>query len=397
MRKTVLIFMVLSVNFSLFTSCGEKDHSDGAHVSGDPDIREMSKEEGNEEDGEDDGNMREIAPKEFVLDMGAGWNLGNAMDTYNSDETAWGNPLTTKAMIDEIAKMGFKTLRLPVTWKFHIGEGPDYLIEANWLDKVEAIANFALENEMYVIINIHHDETWILPTYEKADEVKDELSKVWTQIANRFKTYGDYLIFETLNEPRHKGTPEEWKGGTQEGRDVVNQYHQVSVDAIRATGGNNAKRKIMVSTYAASTASNALNDYLVPNGDKNVIVSVHSYFPYQFCLDGTDSTWGTEADKTALLAELDKIRDKFIVEDNRAVVMGEWGSTFSDNPEDRLAHAEFYARACAERGICPIWWDNGNVDEFGIFNRNTLEWNYPEIAEAIVKETTEARSKAKTE
>ena len=275
-----------------------------------------------------------------------------------------------------------------------MGPAPDYVIEKEWLDKVEKIANYALDNKMYVIVNIHHDEAWIIPTYEKVPAVKSQLIKVWTQIANRFKTYDDYLIFETLNEPRYEETPEEWDGGTAEGRDAVNQYHQVSVDAIRATGGNNTSRKIMVSTYAASTNSNALSDYIIPNDDENVIVSVHSYSPYLFCLEGTDPTWGTEADKTELTQEFNKIHDKFEKE-GRSVVMGEWGSTFNNNPEDRLAHAEFYATACAERGICPIWWDNGNLDEFAIFNRNTLEWTYPEIADAIVKAASNFSSKAK--
>ena len=332
------------------------------------------------------GDMRDISPKEFVLDMGSGWNLGNTLDTEDVDKTAWGNPLTTKAMIDEVAAKGFKTLRLPVTWRYHTGSAPDYILESDWLDKVENIANFALSNDMYVIINIHHDDEWIIPIYDNAPAVKDRLTKTWTQIANRFKPYGDYVIFETLNEPRHEGSPEEWEGGTVEGRDVVKQYHQVGVDAIRSTGGNNATRKIMVSTYAAGTGDNVLADYLVPNNDENVIVSIHSYSPYLFSLAGTDPTWGTDADKAQLTQEFNTIQNKFETE-GRAVVMGEWGSTFSNNEGDRLAHAEYYAKLCAERGICPIWWDNGNADEFGIFNRNTLEWVYPEIADAIVNAT----------
>ncbi|WP_276167321.1 glycoside hydrolase family 5 protein [Zobellia alginiliquefaciens] len=396
MKNTVLLFIAFTINLGFFIGCAQTDNVDKIAT---PDTVESIDDRENEEmertEEDDNEDMQEITPKDFVMDMGAGWNLGNAMDTEDEDETAWGNPLTTKAMIDEIAKKGFKTLRLPVTWRFHMGSAPDYVIEKEWLDKVEAIANFALDNDMYVILNIHHDEAWIIPTYEKAPAVKEQLTKVWTQIANRFKSYNEYLIFETLNEPRHEDTPEEWNGGTAEGRDAVNQFHQVSLDAIRATGGNNATRKIMVSTYAASTSQNALDAYTVPNDDENVLVSVHSYFPYLFALEGSDPTWGTEADKSELTQELNKIYEKFEKE-GRAVVMGEWGSTFSDNPEDRLAHAEFYANGCVERGICPVWWDNGNLDEFAIFNRNTLEWNYPEIADAIVKAVKDRNSMGKT-
>ncbi|MDF4204300.1 glycoside hydrolase family 5 protein [Maribacter sp. SA7] len=383
MKNTILVFVLLIV--AIITGCSGSENPVNNGSSEEIDNVEIP----SDDSGSDeviDGTMRDISPKEFVLDMGSGWNLGNTLDTEDVDVTAWGNPLTTKAMIDEIANMGFKTLRLPVTWQYHTGSAPDYLLETDWLNTVENIANFALSNDMYVIINIHHDDEWIVPTYENAPLVKDRLTKTWTQIANRFKPYGDYVIFETLNEPRHEGSPEEWEGGTAEGRDVVNQYHQVSVDAIRATDGNNAVRKIMVSTYAAGTGENVLQDYIVPNNDENVIVSIHSYSPYLFSLAGTDPIWGTDEDKAQLTQEFNTIQNKFESE-GRAVVMGEWGSTFSDNENDRLAHAEYYANLCAERGICPIWWDNGNADEFGIFNRNTLEWVYPEIAEAIVNAT----------
>ncbi len=348
----------------------------------------VSKEQNETPENEEETDMKEISleemtNQEFVVAMGAGWNLGNAMDTKSSDETAWGNPITTKAMIDEIADMGFKTLRVPVTWQFHMGEGPNFEIEPVWLDKVENIVNFGLENQMFVIINIHHDEEWIVPVYENAEATKNQVSKVWSQIAERFKDYDHHLIFETLNEPRHKETPEEWTGGTDEGRDMVNQFHKVGLEAIRATGSKNETRKIMVSTYAASTDNRALDQYLIPNNDKNVLVSVHSYFPYQFALEGSDPKWGTSQDQQDLTAEFEKI-ENMLITNNRAVVMGEWGSTFNDNPEDRLAHAKFYAKGCADRGICPIWWDNGNKDEFAIFDRRNLTWIYPEIAEALV-------------
>lgn len=338
-------------------ACSNDENSGENQAKEQPKTEDDTKDEEEEESPETDDeknsenfSVNELPPHEFVKAMGAGWNLGNAMDTRNEDETAWGNPITTKAMIDEIAKMGFKTLRLPVTWQFHMGQAPNFIIEKAWLDKVEAIVNFALENNMFVIINVHHDESWIVPTYANAEQSKDQLGKVWTQIAERFKEYDHHVIFETLNEPRLKDTPEEWTGGTAEGREMVNQYHEVGVKAIRDTGGNNDSRKIMVSTYAASTDTKALNDYRIPNDDENIIVSVHSYFPYLFALNGSDPTWGNEEDRSALNAELDKVKKTFESQ-NRAVVMGEWGSTYSDNPEDRLVHAKFYAEACADRGI----------------------------------------------
>lgn len=331
--------------------------------------------------------MRNITAMELVADMKSGINLGNTLDAETDEETGWGNPLTTKAMIDAIAARGFKTLRLPVTWRFHMGAAPDYLIESAWLDRVEEIANYAFSNDMYVIINIHHDDPWIIPTYAKASEVSDRLKKVWTQVANRFETYGDYLIFETLNEPRHEDTPEEWSGGTAEGRDVVNQYNKACVDAIRATGGNNPNRFLMVAPYAASTGFTVLNELVIPNNDDKIIVSLHSYFPYPFALGGTDPDWGTADDKAQMDAEFDKIHDKFIA-NGKAVIMGEWSSSTDNIYADRIAHAEYYSKGCADRMIMPLLWDVGNsANNAGVFDRENLTWTYPEIADVIIDAT----------
>ncbi|MEO0528183.1 MAG: glycoside hydrolase family 5 protein [Bacteroidota bacterium] len=336
----------------------------------------------------DDGAIRNLSSVEIVSEMKIGWNLGNSLDVEGPVETFWGNPVTTRAMIDEVANRGFNTIRVPVTWRFHQGPAPDYIVEENWLDRVEEVVNYGRANNMYVIINVHHDDPWIIPTYAEADEVKDRLAKLWTQVANRFKNYSDYLIFETLNEPRYENTPEEWTGGTAEGRDVVNQYHQVSLDAIRATGGNNGQRQIMISTYAASTIPLAMNALVIPNDDPRTIISLHSYFPFPFTLEGTDTTWGTDEDKAQLEAEMDRIKAQF-TDNGKAVVLGEWSSGNQNNLEDRIAHATFYAQAAAERGFASIWWDNGNSgvsnDGLALFNRQNLTWPFGEIADIIVE------------
>jgi len=168
---------------------------------------------------------------------------------------------------------------------------------------------------------------------------------------------------------------------------MVNQYHKTSLDAIRATGGNNSTRQIMISTYAASTLPHVLNDLIIPNNDSNTIISLHSYFPFPFTLGGTDSTWGTDSDKAQLDTEMNKIKTMFI-DNGKAVVLGEWSSGNQNNMSDRLTHATYYANAAADRGIASIWWDNGNTgvsnDGLGIFNRQNLTWAFPTIADAII-------------
>ena len=312
------------------------------------------------------------------------WNLGNTLDTKDKDETVWGNPKATQELINAISAMGFKTLRVPVTWQYHMGDAPNYTIEKEWLDRVEQVVNYGLSNDMYVIVNIHHDEEWVVPTYAKLDKAKNQLGKVWTQIANRFKDYESHLIFETLNETRLKDSPQEWSGGSAEGRDCINQFHQVSVDAIRGTGGNNKDRYIMVSTYAASATDVAMDGLVLPSSS-NLIVSIHNYFPYNFALneDSKVKSWGTDAEKQALDNELDKVDEKFISK-GIPVIMGEWGNLNRGNTEDRVRHASYYASGCLKRGICPIWWDNGAENQFGLINRNTNQWIFPEIANALV-------------
>ncbi|PJI07528.1 MULTISPECIES: glycoside hydrolase family 5 protein [Clostridium] len=334
--------------------------------------------------------MRNITSMQVVKDMKVGWNLGNTLDA-SPDETGWGAPKTTKAMIDEIKKAGFNTVRIPITWKDHIGAAPNYTIDKAWLDRVQEVVNYVLDNNMYAIINVHHDDPWVVPNSQHEGDTVHELSLVWNQIANRFKNYSDYLIFETLNEPREVGSATEWSGGTDESRQAVNQYNLTAVNAIRSTGGNNSSRFIMVPTYAASVEPAAMNALTIPNNDSRVIVSLHMYAPYYFAMDTSDlsvSTWGSDADKAALDSQMDAIYNKFI-KNGTAVVIGEFGSIDKNNLSSRVAHAKYYVSAARKRGITPIWWDNGaynpgQPDTYAIFNRTMLSWYYPDLVKALV-------------
>ena len=206
---------------------------------------------------------------------------------------------------------------------------------------------------MYVIIDVHHDNSWIKPMASEAQESADRLSTLWTQVANFFQDYNNSLIFETLNEPRIEGITEEWSGGNSEGRDYINGFHKAAVDAIRATGGNNEKRHILITTWAASTVPIAMEELTLPNDDKKIIISLHSYFPWQFAGEDT-VTWGSERDKSELTAELDKIKQKWIIERDRPVILGEW-STIEANPlQSRINYAHLYAKEASERGLLTI-------------------------------------------
>jgi endoglucanase len=329
--------------------------------------------------------MRNLTTLQITADMGAGWNLGNTMDA-KTEETSWGNPVTSQAMITSVKQRGFKTLRLPVTWDSHIGAAPNYTLNATWLSRVETIANYAFANDMYVIINTHHDD-WIIPNYANQTAVTDKLVKIWTQIANKFKNYGDYLIFETMNEPRVHGSPEEWSGGNAEHRDVVNKYNLAIVNAIRNTGGNNSTRHIMIPTVSNNGGSGAVDALVIPNNDSRIIVSVHNYSPYEFCLaEPGVSTFGTAAEKSALDAEFNIVYNKFVA-NGRGVVIGEFGSVNKNNTSARAAHADYVSNLLKSKRMTPIVWDNGatgnSSGNMGLFNRSTLTWTFATIADAI--------------
>lgn len=330
--------------------------------------------------------IRGISPLDAVKEMKLGWNLGNTLDATPGGETAWGNPPTTKAMIDAVKAAGFNTLRLPVTWKDHLGPAPDYVVDTAWLARVEEVANYALSDGMYLIINTHHDE-WVslMPDANQA-QITDELSKLWTQVATAFKSYDDHLVFETLNEPRTTDATQ-WTGGTPAARAILNGYNTAALKAIRGTGGNNALRFVMLPTHGANAATECINDLVVPNDDPNVIISIHTYYPWAFSGDAAGTaSFGSAADLSAMNAELDRIVN-LTVKKGRAAIIGEWGSLDKANTPARVTHAKAYAAAVRAHGLLPVWWDNnviGADSGFGLLNRGALTWYYPEIKDALV-------------
>ena len=343
----------------------------------------------------------EITAFELTKDMKAGWNLGNTLDavlgatapvSVSVQETAWGNPLTTREMIQLLSDSGFSTLRLPVTWERFIGPPPDYILNTSLIDRVQEIVDWAFEFDMYVIINTHH-ESWNFPSADNTAAVKI-LTALWHQVASHFAGYSEKLIFENMNEPRMFGTGFEWTGGTPEARGVINGWNYVFVNTVRATGYNNEKRFLLIPTHAASADPSPINDMWVPRNDDRVMVSVHAYTPYELVLNTRSSrnTFDPNElnDTRDIDALFDRLYKRFIVQ-GTAVVMGETGMLAkNENTEARAAWADYYTAAAAEIGIPCVWWDNGikattTNEAFGLMLRQTPEWYYPEIVAAFVK------------
>lgn len=377
-----LFLSLLFITFS-FDSCSKDDRSNESQGDSNPDISTPTDTAQDDVDLSIPGTIRDITSMDLVAEMGVGWNLGNSLDVESADKTDWGNPLPSQEIIDKVYDMGFRTLRVPVTWSYHQQATAPYTINANYLAQVQETVNFGISRGMHVIVNIHHDNTWIRPTTADAPQVKPRIASLWTQLANTFKSYGDKLIFETLNENRLLNSPEEWSGGTEEGRTVLNEYHLEALNAIRATGGNNTGRHIMISTYAASTVPVAMDGLVIPNNDPRTIISLHTYFPWPFCgPEDTLSTWGSDEEKAALEQEFDRIHQKWVVEEGRPIILGEWGAVDKSNLSVREEYYEFYVSESTERGLLPVVWDDGG--NFRMLDRANLTWHFQSLAETII-------------
>lgn len=330
-----------------------------------------------------------MSSAEIVKDMKIGWNLGNTMDCYDySDyatdgETAWGNPKTTKSMIDAVKAAGFNAVRIPVTWNDHMNGDT---IDSAWLDRVNEIVDYVIDNDMYAIVNVHHDDyTWLNPSKADESKVKARLVKIWEQIADKFKNYDEHLLFEGMNEPRIIGGQDEWSCGTEEEREVINNLFAAFVDTVRKSGGNNATRSLIITGHAAAMDETAIKSIKIPDDD-HIIVSIHAYSPYSFALDQNGTSSFTDADKSELDKYFDIIKTN-IIDKGTPAIIGECGSLNKDNTSDRVKHMEYYINAAKKRGITCFIWDNGVKDgesAFGLLNRKDNSWYFKEIVDAAM-------------
>lgn len=329
-----------------------------------------------------------VDPVELCGRITVGWNLGNSLDATGSgmsSETSWGNPKTTKELILKVKEAGFDAVRIPTTWYNHLDS--DFNISEEWLARVQEVVDYAYDEGMYVILNVHH-ENWNDPYESTLPDVKKKIKKLWTQIANRFESYGERLIFEGMNEPRWKNTNYEWNGGNAEGRRVVNAYNECFVETVRATGGNNRYRALMIPTYAASASG--LDGFTVPQ-DKSVIVSLHAYSPYNFAMNPSGTTKfdpNNTSDTQELTLLAGTLYDRFISK-GTGVIIGECGTANKNNYSDRVNWAGYFPKLFRSKGIPVFLWDNnayGSGNEtFGQLHRDTLAWEYPEYIKAFVK------------
>jgi len=362
-----------------------------------------------------------ITSKDIINDMGLGWNLGNTLDASNGlkqdidSETSWGNPITTKEMIEELYRKGFRTIRLPTTWRNHLID-ENYTIDPKWMKRVKEIVDWCLEAGLYVILNDHHDNADLIegssipygkgyyPLLKDLEESERFLFNVWKQITIAFNNgYDHHLIFEGLNEPRLKGHKNEWSfkkedPTCEEACSVLNKYLELIVKTIRESGGNNSRRFIMVTPLSAGFESAIKSDFQFPN-DKNynsinkLILSVHMYQPYDFTMS-KDLTLNIfkEEYKTSLDENFNKLYDKYIKE-GYSIIVGEFGARDKNNLEERIKWGKYYIETVRKNEMSCVIWDNGvfkkEVDAlgsfYGLLHREELTWQTDELVDTYIK------------
>lgn len=416
--KAAAVALVLLLMISCLTGCSSTEESISgspeatATVSPEPDDSGSTADMQGTDQEADDGEEQTVpteqpvqtqtpAPEvdrsgvfELFSQMTVGWNLGNTFDSIGagntlSSETYWGNPKTTKDMIDAISEQGINTVRIPVTWAEHVGPAPDYAINEEWLDRVEEVVDYCLEDGMYVILDTHHEPDYWMSLDEKdMENTKAELKAIWTQVAERFQDRDRHLIFEGMNEPRTKGSANEWSGGTGLERVAVNELNGVFIDAVRSVGGNNTDRCLIICTYGNNVSTASLQNLKIYD-DSNIAVAVHMYTPYFFTYDAADggySEWdgSKKSDITGTL----RLLDTFLLKEGVPVIVTEFGAVNKGNTEEVVKWINDYLGAMNEYGIKCVWWDNGNYtnsgEKFGIFDRRNLTWYSQEIADALV-------------
>ena len=360
----------------------------------------------------------------FVQDMKIGWNLGNTFDAIDYPgltddlkyESCWCNAVTTKEMIDTLKEAGFQTIRIPVSWHNHLTSEatPSVdLIDENhgirevWIDRVQEVVDYAIDNGMYVIINIHHDnsEEYLYPSSELLEQSITYITDIWRQVAERFKDYDEHLIMESMNEPRLVGTDNEWwldmnKDACKDAVECINQLNQEFVDVVRSSGGKNAERYLMVPGYAASL-DGVTNSYFslpedIAENQNKILVSVHAYTPYAFALQASGESGSKDtfdANSSSSTSDIDWLMKKLyntFIQNGTGVVIGEFGARDKDgNTQARADFSAYYVEAARAKGITCCVWDNnafkGDGERFGLFDRNALEFPYPEILESLME------------
>jgi endoglucanase len=353
---------------------------------------------------------QELTALELVRLMGNGINLGNTMEACNSSEripnrdpsvyeTMWGQPVTTQEMITGMKEAGFKTLRIPVAWTNAMDfENNDYKINKAYLDRVEEIVNYALNEDMYVIINDHWDHGWWSlfshPEAAEREKAMKIFTEMWKQISERFKKYDVRLIFEPANEEWgnrfNDKTPFNPTGGSMEQDEcylLLTELAQVFVDLVRDTGGNNAYRFLLIPGYNTDVAMTVDDRFRMPDDRiaDRLLLSVHYYTPWSYCGDTSGvGSWGRTSEveeMNSLLGSLTKFTEL-----GYGVILGEWG-VLDNHGDDRLTYFTNFLDNCDKYGYVSMLWNTS-----GFYDKETCRMFDRELEDLYKERSLTARA-----
>lgn len=325
--------------------------------------------------------MDELSADEFIKKMNVGWNLGNSFDSksdkksrgYDANlkqEMNWGNPYVTKDLIDYVASCGFNTIRIPVSWYYNTGvdENGKLHVGAQWLERVKEVVDYAIINDMYVILNSHHDQPifYAGTTDENMQKILADVNSLWTDVALYFKDYDEHLIFEAFNEVDN--IEKSWNYSDLSA-EQMNLMNQTFIDTVRITGGNNEKRILMVPTLLDGTGTDILSAFRMPidSAENRIVVQVHMY---------------TKVFQQNIEPTFENLED-FSMRIGAPLVIGECGTAKSyPLPEFRNVQASNFVARAAAHGIRCIWWDNGS--NYAIIDRRDFTKSDTTMIQALM-------------
>jgi endoglucanase len=301
--------------------------------------------------------------------MGVGVNIGNTLENTTQWETGWGNPRITREYVESLAKLGFKTVRLPVAWDTYAHDGR---IDEKKLERVGEVVDWITGAGMFCVVNIHWDGGWIDSSNRQkfartfatfSADAEPKYRAYWSQIASRFAGKNQRLIFEALNEETHF----EGEGSKKQAYATLLRVNQLFIDTVRGTGGNNATRLLIITGYSTDIEKTTGGDCLLPRDSvpHRLLLSVHYYTPWTFAGMSEDAswgrmrpTWGTAADVAELERNFDAL-ERFCRDSDLPAFIGEFGVTGSKEKASRVRWMSAVARAALARNMVPVLWDTG--------------------------------------
>jgi len=335
-----------------------------------------------------------LSVKNALQKLSPGMNLGNTLEAIPK-ATSWGNPPPTDAFFKAVRAAGFNSIRIPVAYSQYLDD--NLRVKPEWISHVTDVVRKANRAGLYVLINIHWDGGWIEPTYAKRDAVNAKFARLWTQIATNFKEFDDRLLFAGTNEVHVEG---KYDSPTPENAEVQNGFNQLFVKTVRATGGKNKTRFLVVQTYNTNIDDGCKFNAKVPvdSAKGRLMVEVHYYSPYHFTLDEKSDIWqwgakATDPKVTDTWGNEDYVDSQFqsvketFVNKGVPVILGEYGVGLKPKyPGMRPFRNEwnrYVTNSAYRHGVVPMYWDIGLPG--GLFNRTTGAQQDPDLIKLLVE------------